>query len=558
MGRAMRTLPIPVLCVAAALLCAAASAQRLLSPWDAVSIAPGNASYTCPTPPPFAITLSAEGYYTDKQYSVIDPKKLAAFNQATAGPTHLGQYATLAADAWLSHGSRAAATCVYSLLTAAAAANAWDEKMPDNNGSYLQNWVLSGAGVAYLKVRNSGAGAPVQDAAIQEWLRRLAAREREYFDAGRDHPGSDAWNNHMYWAGLALAVEGVACNDPDAFRWGLATYRIGIDAIQPDGSLNAEMARAERALHYQLYALGPLVMLAEFGEANGIPMYAEKDGALHRLVRFDIAAMQDPAIITKRAGIRQDIAQPYTYSGLEIGWAVPYVRRFPNSQLSAWITQAPWVNFWQWGGAPPGIPATGAGPSAADLAALAPVRNSIEQALNAQFATTGFLGAWCVEGDPDRHASIAEKNDALVLDNGLRSSSSGDLSGQGGIFAPEWQVLGTLTPDRTQLDWTNGTYWMRCVAHPLGRLPRLGGTWIAMGLRSKPCSIQQHGRDLSLDNGLGATGTGRVDRTGAIHSDWSGNPILGQLTPDGNHINWDNQTYWTRASVYQSPKQTTH
>jgi hypothetical protein len=37
-----------------------------------------------------------------------------------------------------------------------------------------------------------------------------------------------------------------------------------------------------------------------------------------------------------------------------IGWAVPYVRRFPNAQLSAWIAQAHATSFWQWGGLPPG------------------------------------------------------------------------------------------------------------------------------------------------------------------------------------------------------------
>src|SRR5581483_997123 len=101
-----------------------------------------------------------------------------------------------------------------------ATADAWDQKMP-TNGVYLQDWMLSGAGVAYLKVRNSGVGTSQQDTAIQNWFRQLAEREREYFSDHRNHPGTDAWNNHMYWAGLALAVEGVACNDPESFRWGL-------------------------------------------------------------------------------------------------------------------------------------------------------------------------------------------------------------------------------------------------------------------------------------------------------------------------------------------------
>jgi hypothetical protein len=127
-----------------------------------------------------------DGYYTDKKSSIIDEKRLALFNKESEGPTHLGQDTGLAADVWLSEGSHAAATCVYSLLTAAAKADAWVDKMPQTNGIYMQNWLLSGTALAYLKVRKSGAGTAEQDALIQQWFRLLAAQVREYFDSGRN------------------------------------------------------------------------------------------------------------------------------------------------------------------------------------------------------------------------------------------------------------------------------------------------------------------------------------------------------------------------------------
>ena len=346
----MRRISFCWLFVAGVLACTAASGERLRSPWDATKIVPTDAPYSCPAPPAFARTLDIEGYYTDKQASVIDPKKLAAFNAASEGPTHLGQYATVAADAWLSEGSRAAAACVYSLLDSAAKADAWDGKMPQLNGVYIQNWMLSGTAIAYLKVRYSHMGTPDQDAEIQKWFRLVAARVREYFDMQRTHPGSDAYNNHMYWAGLAVAAQGIADDDTNAFLWGIETYRMGVDAIQPDGSLTAEMNRAGMAEHYQLYALGPLVMLAELGAANGLDLYPVNNGAIHRLVKFSVAGRLDPSIIEKRTGVPQNL--PALMGGLEIGWAVPYVQRFPDAQLSELIAKA-WVNFWQWGGAPP-------------------------------------------------------------------------------------------------------------------------------------------------------------------------------------------------------------
>ena len=332
-----------------------ARAAKLLSPWDNRPVTQTDAAYDCPATPPFASKLDVESYYIDKNHSVIDPKKLEAYQQATDASTHLGQYATLAADAYLDKGSRAAARCVYSLLDAAAEAKAWTGKMPSNNGVYNQNWLLSGTAIAYLKVRPSGLGTPAEDAEIQKWFRQLAGRVRDYFDDSILRPGSDGWNNHFYWAGLAVAAEGIADDDKSGFKWGIDAYRAGVGRILTDGSLDAEMGRAQRAVHYHLYALGPLIILAELGEANGLDLYAEDKGAIHRLVNFCGSILENPTLLEKRTGVPQVASKPW--KGQEIGWAVPYVRRFPNSKLSVLIAQAPWVGFWQWGGAPP--PAVG-------------------------------------------------------------------------------------------------------------------------------------------------------------------------------------------------------
>jgi len=537
MGSIMRGASFCWLFVAGVLTCVSASAERLRSPWDATTITPTGATYNCPAPPAFARTINVEGYYTDKQYSVIDPAKLAAFNAASEGPTHLGQYATTAADSWLSKGSRAAAACVYSLLDAAAKADAWDGKMPQLNGVYLQNWMLSGTAIAYLKVRDSHMGAPDQDADIQKWFRQLAARVREYFEMQRTRPGSDAYNNHMYWAGLAVAAQGIADDDTNAFWWSMETYRMGVDAIQPDGSLIAEMNRAGMAEHYQLYALGPLVMLAELGAANGLDLYAVNNGAIHRLVKFSVAGRLDPSIIEKRTGVPQNL--PALIGGLEIGWAVPYVQRFPDPQLSAWIAKAPWVNFWQWGGAPPNavIPIP---PRSPPLPGPRPASLS---------GPRSFTGSWCGQGDPAYPATITDSTAFLTLKVTEANASIGVYQDANTIFAPGWQfITGTLSPGGERIDWSNGTYWSRCnipKAHAHSRL-KLAGIWYAVGLHSEVCSIRQHGSALQLDNGHGASASGSVDAEGRLTTDWKGNRIVGLVSADGNRIDWDNGTWWVR------------
>lgn len=344
---------LPILAATSVLLPLRARADQLRSPWDGLSITATDAPYDCPQPPPFSKTLDVRGYYTDSHHSVIDEKARAAEEKATEAPTHLGQWSSEAADAYLTKGSRAAAACVYTLLAAAAQAHAWSGEMPTGQGHYEQKWLLAAVAVSYLKVRHSGAGTPDQEKDIHKWFGAMADRVTEYVESKLSNPNSDAWNNHRYWSGFAVAAAGVANNDKSDLLWGEKAYKAGVDQIQPDGVLPLEMARAGRALHYHLYALAPLIMIAELAEANGTDLYSEDNGAIHRLVALCVAGLQNPDIFAKATGVPQDIT-PGQYSAADIGWAVPWVKRFPNPQLSAWIAQARSTRFWQWGGLPPG------------------------------------------------------------------------------------------------------------------------------------------------------------------------------------------------------------
>lgn len=334
------------------LCCVAAHAQQLRSPWDDLHITLTDAPYTCPDPPPFAKTLDAASYYTDAHHSIIDPKKREAFETATEAPTHLGQWAGLAADAYLTKGSRAAAHCVYSLLDAAARAHAWADRMPTGQASYEQKWLLAATAVSWLKVRTSGLGTSDQEKDIHKWIAALADHVTGYVDNKRNNLDSDAWNNHRYWAGFAVAAAGIALDDRNHFLWGIDSYKAGADQIQPDGTLPHELARAGMALHYHLYALAPLVMIAELASANHTDLYSYRYNAIERLARICEAGLRNPALFAKATGVPQNLPDPI--SGFEIGWAVPYVKHFPDAQLSAWIAQASTVRFWQWGGLPPG------------------------------------------------------------------------------------------------------------------------------------------------------------------------------------------------------------
>ncbi len=75
-----------------------------------------------------------------------------------------------------------------------------------------------------------------------------------------------------------------------------------------------------------------------------------------------------------------------------------------------------------------------------------------------------FLGQWCAQGDPNKQTSITSNGGVFFnLTNEQGDTSPGTLQGPNVMSAPGWQfVTGTLTPDGSQINWSNGTYWQRC------------------------------------------------------------------------------------------------
>jgi hypothetical protein len=165
--------------------------------------------------------------------------------------------------------------------------------------------------------------------------------------------------------------------------------------------------------------------------------------------------------------------------------------------------------------------------------------------------SSGFLGAWCAQGDPGKHASISGNGVFLTLTNENGDTSPGNLQGSNQIQAPGWQfVTGTLSRDGSQINWSNGTYWARCNNGGGGHRINLTGTWYANGNRSLSCSITQRRGNLTLKNESGQGATGTVNNGRSITTNWSGSTINGNITQNGNRIDWDNGTYWIRFRVY--------
>lgn len=327
-----------------------AAEPRLRSPWDGVAVKLTDAAYACPEPVRLTPDLTTSGFYSDSKSSIIDPAKWKAYSESSGPVKKLGQEAVDAADAYLKTGSRQAAECVLKLEKTAALDKALTGKMSSNQAYYVQGWVEGALGIALLKVRDSGVVNSADSALLTEWMKTVSKQTMDYYD--RLLRKSPNGNNHLYWAGVQVGAVAIAANDRAMFDWALMSYRNGARQVTPEGALPAEMARGQRALHYHLYAAAPLTYLAEFGQDNGVDLYAENHDALKRLVDLSVKGLLGSGYFDKATGIKQDLPDGAP-SAEAIGWAKVYVYRFPDPAIAKLLAKAPSLDYMYLGGLPP-------------------------------------------------------------------------------------------------------------------------------------------------------------------------------------------------------------
>jgi len=327
--------------------------KPMQSPWDVMAkVKVTDAAYACPDEAHIPADLTTNSFYSDPAGSIIDPVKWKAYQESSGPVKKLGQDAVDAADAYLATGSRAAAQCVLKLEKGAAVDKALTGKMSSNQAYFVQGWVMGALGIAYLKVRGSGVVDEADGKLLVDWMKTVSKQEMDYYDDRVAKDPNHNGQNHLYWAGVQVGAIAIAGNDRKLFEWAVEAYRNGIKQIAADGTLATEMRRGQRALHYHLYAASPLTYIAEFGELNGMDLYAENDHAMKRLVDRSIAGLQGSGYFDKATGIKQDLPDGAP-SGEAIGWAKVYVHRFPDPAISGLLAQAPSLGYMYLGGLPP-------------------------------------------------------------------------------------------------------------------------------------------------------------------------------------------------------------
>jgi poly(beta-D-mannuronate) lyase len=244
-------------------------------------------------------------HYLSGSYGPINPEEA----KATVPYQRLQSAVTDGASRYVATGDAAEAVCVANLLAQWAAADTLlDYSYKESSQAWYQvEWTLSSVSLAWSVVQADSAIPATQHAAILKWMHKVT----EYMFDQDPHPGDiEHENNHAYWRALCATSVGILTSDEKLYRRGIAQYGRAIGQMNPDGSLPLEMARHENALHYQSFALTPLVMIAELAARQGIDLYSLRVNGhtISDAVDFLVRASADLSLMKKYA------YEPQTFS----------------------------------------------------------------------------------------------------------------------------------------------------------------------------------------------------------------------------------------------------
>ena len=225
-----------------------------------------------------------------------------------------------------------AADCIFANLATWAKVEALTQANTMNAHLALSSRI---AGIAAAYARASTVKTPDKDVGplIESWLGGLAEKQITFFDT--EAPPMASRNNHRAWAGLAAAQVGAITKRQPLLDWGAQTNEMLICSANPDGSLPEEMKRKDKALHYQLHAVAPLVVTAQLLYPSRPEMLAICEGKLAKIVGFTIAALANPAMVADLADAKQSFqTKKERLRAFQIAWLEPYLYLQNNDQAA--------------------------------------------------------------------------------------------------------------------------------------------------------------------------------------------------------------------------------
>jgi poly(beta-D-mannuronate) lyase len=231
-------------------------------------------------------------HYLNGSHGPVNP----AEHEATIPYALFEKRVTAGMNRFLALGDLVEARCAQDQIDRWAQAGALlDYDASEQRQSWFQvEWTLSSVALSESVLVNDTWLDKQELGRDLEWMNKVAHRMIGFPAATTQR------NNHYYWRGLGALATGILTGDRKLAGYGVAAYKDAVNEIDERGAFPQEMARSERSIHYQAFALQPLVTIAELAERQGVPLYAYKSKSgktIADAIEFLGKAVADPSVV---------------------------------------------------------------------------------------------------------------------------------------------------------------------------------------------------------------------------------------------------------------------
>jgi len=294
-------------------------------------------------PSPFVGALRIESKYNQKDASKStlkirrDSRSLEIQKSVVEFTKRLVNFSDYYVDNTITHVNRKnaikAESCLHQWLTSWANENALTTTDATKTGKAVRKWALASMTSVVLKMQKVSGNEWRPTRAEKEWLHTLARIVVADYNP-RLVTDFKYFNNHDYWAALAVFSTGIIVDDKALKDWGWRVYQKALSQVVISkngryGYLPNEIARRQLVANYSQFALTPLVLLSYYLPDMGYHISTEQQRRLLLLANFSAKIILHPAAVSDVIPIKQTFVADY-----KVAWLLPFLSLYPKHQLA--------------------------------------------------------------------------------------------------------------------------------------------------------------------------------------------------------------------------------